>query len=252
MQRTLASAAVGLLLAALGCGGLFGAGPVAPPGFHGNLLENPGFEAGEAGWTYPLDSPYWGKFEVVESPVHGGRRAAHLRLRAGPEDRSNATWILGVMQEPSPERFPDVLGGHYRVETWEKGADVTDLYLQAVAIVWTRDSGRVVDPQNPAANQGLLNYQLRFYLAGISEPPFLLSNAKVSFVAKGGPELGRWTYFEIPLRQEFERQWGSVPVGYDRIRVLFEARWDNRPPGSRIEADVYFDDLFLGYVDATP
>jgi len=34
--------------------------------------------------------------------------------------------------------------------------------------------------------------------------------------------------------------------------VLFEARWDARPPGSSIVADAYFDDLFLGYVDAKP
>jgi len=60
------------------------------------------------------------------------------------------------------------------------------------------------------------------------------------------------TYFEIPLREEFERQWGGVPTGYDRLRLLFEARWDNRPAGSRIEADAYFDDLFVGYVDEAP
>jgi hypothetical protein len=245
-----AKVAVVLLLAAAGCNGLLAPEPATPPGFHHNLLENPGFEDGEAGWSYPLDSPFWGKFGVVESPVRSGRRAAHVRLRADREDRTRATWILGVMQEPAPERFPDVLGGYYRVETWDKGADVTDLYLQTVAIVWTRDAARIVDPQNPQG--GLQNYQLRFYLAGISEPPFLLSNAKVSFAAKGGPELGRWIYFEIPLRKEFERQWGGVPAGYEKIRVLFEARWDNRPPGSRIEADAYFDDLFLGYVDATP
>jgi hypothetical protein len=239
-------------LLALGCKGAFPSAAETPRGFHGNLLENPGFEAGEAGWTYPVESPYWGKFDVVESPVHSGRRAAHLRLRAGPEDGTNRVWIEGVMQEPAPERFPDVMGGFYRVDKWEKGADVTDLYLQGVAIVWTKDAARVVTPGNPEGNAGLSNYQLRFYLAGITEPPFLLANAKVAFVAKGEPELGRWTYFEIPLREEFLRQWGAVPAGYEKIRVLFEARWDNRPPGSRVEADAYFDDLFLGYVDEVP
>jgi len=251
MLRAASGVLATLALAALGCGGRFASAPAVPPGFNGNLLENPGFEAGEAGWTYPVESPHWGKFHIVESPVHSGRRAAHLRLRAGPEDRTKTVWIEGVMQEPVPQRFPDVAGGFYRVEKWEKGADVTDLYLQAVAIVWTRDAARVVDPANPAAKGGLLNYQLRFYLAGITEPPFLIGNAKVAFVAKGGPELGRWTYFEIPLREEFLRQWGAVPAGYEKLRVLFEARWDNRPPGSRVEADAYFDDLFLGYVEAS-
>jgi len=239
-------------LAAVGCAWFLAPQPPTPPGFHGNLLANPGFEEGRAGWTYPTESEFWGNFEVVEAPVRSGRKAVHMRLRAGPEDRSNATWILGVMQEPNPERFPDVMGGWYRVERWDKGADTTHLYLQAVAIVWTSQAPGVVDPANPAANPGLMNYQLRAYLAGVGEPPFLLSNARFTFVTKELPRLGHWTYFEIPLREEFERQWGSVPTGYDRLRLLFEARWDNRPAGSRIEADAYFDDLFVGYVDEAP
>jgi len=242
---------VGLLLAALGCGGLFAAGRLAPPGFHGNLLANPGFEEGEAGWTYPVESEAWGHFEVVESPVHRGRRAAHLRLRAGPEDQTNAVWILGVMQEIRPERFPDVLGGFYRVESWEKGAEATDLYLQAVAIIWSDEAGVVINHGRPSSS-AIQNYQLRFYLAGVREPPFLLGNAKFDFVSKQPPRPGEWTYFEIPLREQFQRQWGLVPEHYDRLRVLFEARWDARPPGSSIVADAYFDDLFLGYVDAKP
>jgi len=126
MRHTPVAASVALLVA-LGCAGLLASRPATPPGFHSNLLANPGFEDGEVGWTYPTQSPYWGKFEVVEAPVRSGRRAAHLRLRAGPEDQTNATWILDVMQEPVPERFPDVMGGWYRVESWDKGADVTHL-----------------------------------------------------------------------------------------------------------------------------
>jgi hypothetical protein len=251
MLRAPVPGVVVCLLVALGCAGLFASRAAMPPGFHGNLLANPGFEQGEAGWTYPMESPYWGKFEVVQAPVRSGRRAAHLRLRADSEDQTNAVWILGVMQESTPERFPDVMGGWYRVERWDKGADVTHLYLQAVAIVWTSQAASVLNPENPAANAGLLNYQLRSYLAGVSEPPFLLANARVHFASKQLPRLGHWTYFEVPLRQEFERQWGSVPTGYDRLRLLFEARWDQRPAGSRIEADAYFDDLFVGYVDPT-
>ena len=239
------------LCAALGCAGLFGAVRLVPRGFHDNLLANPGFEEGDTGWTYPLDSPYWSRFEVVESPVHSGRRAAHLRLRAGPEDRTNAVWVDGVMQEPRPERFPDVVGGFYRVDTWEKGADTTSLYLQAVAIVWSDEADAVINGGTPSGS-GIQNYQMRFYLAGVSEPPFLLANAKFDFVTKEPPRIGRWTYFEIPLREQFQRQWGLVPEHYDRLRVLFEARWDNRPAGSQVAADVYYDDLFLGYVDGAP
>lgn len=250
MQRAATAALACSLAAALGCGGALTRAP-EPPALQGNLLANPGFESGEAGWTYPVESPYWGRFEVVQAPVRSGRGAAHLRLRAGSDDRSRAVWILGVMQELSPERFPDVVVGFYRVESWEKDTDATALYLQAVAIVWDQRAPLVVDPGNPAANAGLTNYQLRFYLAGISEPPFLLRNAKVAFVAKGPPALGRWTRFEIPLREEFERQWGAVPAGYEKLRVLFEVRFDQRPPGSEVEADVYLDDLYLGYADAS-
>jgi hypothetical protein len=246
-RRLAAFGATAALLAALACAGIFGAEPTPPPGFHTNLLVNPGFEAGTEGWSYPVESPYWGSFEVVESPVHSGRRAAHLRLRADREDRTSAVHILGVMQELRPERFPDVVGGYYRVEGWEKGADVTDLYLQMVAIVWTDEASAVVNPGGPKS--ALNNYQLRFYLAGVSEPPFLVGNAKLLFVTKQQPEPGRWTYFEIPLRQRFEEQWGRVPSNYDRLRLLFEARWDNRPAGSKIAADAYLDDLFAGYVD---
>src|SRR5262245_51866785 len=202
-----AFAVAAILSLALGCA-LLGE-PSVPRGFHGNLLENPGFEAGEAGWTYPVESPYWGNFEVVESPVHRGRRAAHLRLRAGPEDRTHAVWIDGVMQELRPERFPDVIGGFYRVDTWEKGADTTSLYLQVVAIIWSDEAGRVI--HGGESTDAIQNYQLRFYLAGVSEPPFVLGNAKFAFVTREPPRIGEWTYFEIPLREEFQRQWGLVP-----------------------------------------
>ena len=102
MPRTPIVAIAAAVVAGLGCAGLFASRPATPQGFHDNLLANPGFEEGEAGWSYPVESPYWGKFAVVEAPVRSGRRAAHLRLRAGPEDQSNATWIVGVMQEPAP------------------------------------------------------------------------------------------------------------------------------------------------------
>jgi hypothetical protein len=253
MVRAAASALACMLLPVacgdVACGDSPAPRSAAPPGWHGNLLANPGFEEGEAGWSYPVESPSWGRFEIVESPTHGGRRAAHLRLRAGREDRTNASWIVGVMQEARPQRFPDRMGGFYRVEAWEKEADATHLYLQAVAIVWSPEAAAVVDPRHPELHRGLRNYQLRVYLAGVAQAPFLVSNAKVAFVTREPPRPGRWRYFEIPLREEFERQWGGVPERYEKLRVLFEARWDTRPPGSRVEADAYFDDLFLGYAD---
>lgn len=238
---------VALLVLAAGCGGLLAGTRLAPEGFHGNLLANPGFEDGEAGWTYPVESESWGRFEVVESPLHRGRRAVHLRLRAGPEDPTRTVWVVGVMQELRPERFPDVIGGFYRVEAWEKGDAQADLSLQAVAIVGSDEDDAVGHRGRPTGS-GIQSYQLRCYLAGVSRPPLPLGNSRFDFVTREPPRLGEWTYFEIPLREQFQRQWGLVPERSDRLRVLFETRFDNRPPRATIVADAYFDDLFLGYV----
>jgi hypothetical protein len=199
-SRAVSRSRIALLVLAAGCASVLARGRLVPPGFHTNLLENPGFEAGEAGWTYPVESDAWGHFEVVESPVHRGRRAAHLRLRAGPEDTTKTVWVLGVMQELRPERFPDVMGGFYRVEAWEKGDPRTLLYLQAVAIVWSDEAGLVINRGRPSSSP-IRNYQLRFYLAGVSEPPFRLGNSGFAFVSREPPRPGEWTYFEVPLRE---------------------------------------------------
>ena len=77
----------------------------------GNLLVNPGFEAGREGWSYPTDSKHWKDFEVVESGARTGHRAAYLRLerdRAAPPKRVE---VRGVVQELRPEPFPERLGG---------------------------------------------------------------------------------------------------------------------------------------------
>ena len=122
-----------------------------------------------------------------------------------------------------------------------------DLYLQLVVIVWGDPrTPEIVSPENPLKQ--LKNYQLRYYLAGITEPPFVLINAKLQFVEKQSkPEMGTWVHFEIPVRADFQKLWGTVPEGYNRIRLLFEARWDNMPAGGSALADVYFDDLYFDY-----
>jgi hypothetical protein len=156
--------------------------------------------------------------------------------------------VFGVLQELRPQRFPDLVSGWYRVESWEKGADVTDLYLQFVAILWGHpEAPRLVYPDAP--NPAIKNVQLRYYLAGVAEPPFALANARLAFVTRELPVEGRWSRFEIHLLRDFERAWGKVPSDYEFLRLLFEARWDNKPVGSRIHADVYYDDLFVGYAD---
>jgi hypothetical protein len=212
----------------------------------GNLLANPGFEAGREGWSYPTYSKYWKDFEIAEAGARTGQRAARLRLERDPSSRPRRTEISGVVQELRPEAFPERLGGWYRVQRWEKESEPTDLYLQVVVIVWDDPRiGTIVRPERPV--KGLRNYQMRYYLAGLEEPPFRLVNARLEFVDKGPPKLGVWTHFEVPLRSDFERLWGVVPEGYDRLRILFEARWDNMPAEASVHADVYYDDLYLDY-----
>lgn len=241
MQHLLA---VAVLMPLLGCAAASGSAERLPR-LAANLLANPGFESGADGWSYPETSPYWGPFAVVDAPVHAGRRAAHLELRSGPGSPPDGTRVFGVTQELRAGDVPDVVGGFYRVGSWEKGADVTHLYLQFVAIVWGDPAtAALVTPENPES--GIRNYQIRYYLAGVNTPPFRLRNAKLEFVTREPPRLDEWVYFEIPLRSDFERLWGRVPEDFERIHLLFEARWDNKPTGSRIHADVYFDDLFAG------
>lgn len=210
-----------------------------------NLLANPGFEEGRLGWSIRDQSPHWGDFRVVEEPARSGRGAAQLRLHHAPTLPRRPTKVYGVVQELRSERLPETVGGFYRVERWERGDERTDLYLQVVVVVWPPDS----DSEPP--KDGFPNRQLRYYLAGIDEAPFQLTNAHVQFVTRADPALGVWQRFELPVRADFERLWESAPrIG--RIDLLFEARWDNMPARRGVRADVYYDDLFAGGEAAPP
>ena len=132
------------------------------------------------------------------------------------------------------------------VESWQKDQPATDMYIQVVIIVWGDPrTPRLVGQVNPLAAK--TNYQLRYYLDGLEKEPFLLRNAKVEFVKKGQPLVGEWVHFEVPLRADFHRLWGVVPTGYQKLGILFEARWDNKPEGSGCNAVIYYDDLFVGW-----
>jgi hypothetical protein len=210
-----------------------------------NLLRNPGFEAGRDGWTH-MGTSAWGAFDIVSEPTHSGEAAAHLALRWESGRPGQPVKVYGVVQEPAPEEFPEVLAGWYRVGEWWKEAPETHLYVQVVVIVWDDPATAElvgVPSQGPSP---IRNYQLRYYLAGLQEPPFRLRNARLAFVEKGPPRAGEWVRFELPLREDFRRLWGRVPSGYSSLRVLFEARWDGKPAGAGVRADVWYDDLYLG------
>ena len=207
-----------------------------PPSGPGNLFPNPSFEEGRSPWYAILEpaKPYWADFEVSAAKAHTGRYSARLPLRS--EGYTGKVRIYGAVQEVSPKEMPRRIGGWYRVEGWKRGA--TNQYLQAVVIVW--------QPANVAAFKDS-NVQVSFVLGGITAPPFQIANRKFHFTGPLEPRQGEWVPFEFDLHEAFLKDWGVVPAGFQKLRILFEVRFDGRdaagPPAS---ADVYYDDLYVG------
>jgi hypothetical protein len=203
-----------------------------------NVFANGSFESGGNPWI-SLTTEAWGTpFSVSSDAAHSGEHSALLQMRAGPDD--TGTKVFGVVQEVAPEEFPEVLSGYYHVSDWERGTEKQ--YLQFVVIVW----GATNLPG------GFVNHQIRYPLAGISEPPFVITNAKFLFISSAEPQTDGWVYFQRPIRQDFENLWGAVPTGFSSIRILFETRYDDKTSGSEFGADILYDDLYLGPADADP
>lgn len=205
--------------------GLSGCAPARP-----NLLQNGSFEQGVEPW-FSLDSENWTGFSITDRYAVDGRFSAYLALRAGREDYGAK--VFGLIQEVSPKRFPKKLSGYYRVENWQRGTEKQ--YLQCVIIVW---GDRAVSQYQ--------NIQIRYILAGITEPPFAIANGRFVFLGNREPPLGRWVRFERDLHSDFLQHWEHIPESFDRIRVLFEARYDGKEPNTELSADVYYDALSLG------
>jgi len=212
-----------------------------------NLLANPGFEEGRAPWTDFSEGQLWGEFEIVDSVVRSGTKALYLPVDSSRPRANHATRVFGAVQELRPQHFPKAVTGWYRVEHWEKPEAPDDarpafVYLQVVVIVvGDPRASQLVYPDRPDAS--ITNYQIRYYLAGASEPVFTMPNAKVQIVNRAEPPLREWVRFELPIAKDFERLWGVTPESYDLVRVLFEARWDRKPRRTKVRADVYYDDL---------
>jgi len=224
------------------------ADPKAPTALTRNLLANPGFEAGSTGWTH-MGTQAWGAFDIVGEPVHSGTQAALLSVVTTPDAYKTKSKVFGVVQEirreTLPGGFPETLSGWYYVKDWSKSVPTTDMYLQVVVIVWGDPrTGALCNIPDPSK---ATNYQIRFYLKGLEKPAFTLTNAKLSFEGRGQPTPGSWVRFEIPVRKRFQELWGVVPDNYEFLRVLFEARWDNKVDGSEVASHVLYDDLFFGY-----
>jgi hypothetical protein len=195
-----------------------------------NLLRNGSFEQGVEPW-FSLESEHWAGFSRSDRYAVDGRFSAYLALRADPED--HGAKVFGLIQELRPKRFPKRLSGYYRVENWRRG--IAKQYLQFVVIVW---GDRAVSQYS--------NVQIRYILAGLTEPPFAISNARFVFLGDREPIEGRWMRFERDLHSDFLQHWGHIPERFEKIRVLFEARYDDKEPGTELAADVYYDELYLG------
>jgi len=213
--------------------------PQEPIEGQANLFHNPGFEAGEDPWcTAHPGQPT--KFQVSGDYAHSGESSALLRMRVPAEEQGKAK-VFYLVQEVMPEEFPELISGYYWVENWTRGTPKQYLQFVVVAFDVTNLPG------------GYSNHQIRYPLAGISEEPFPITNAHFVFISKEDPRTGEWVYFERNLKQDFEALWGAAPEGFSKIRVLFEVRYDDKQPGpSPANADVYYDDLYMGPASENP
>jgi hypothetical protein len=260
----LAIAGLSLFALAVACGGEKGGGPTAAPTVmptvmltpfetpvatdcvpqaplegQANLFHNPGFESGRAPWC-SLHLGEVAPFKVSQDFAHSGESSAYLQMRVPAEEQGNAK-VFYLVQEVTPEQFPELISGYYRVEHWTKGTPKQ--YLQFVVIAF--------DVTNLAG--GYPNYQMRYPLAGISEEPFEIANAFFVFLTKEEPRTGEWVYFERNIKEDFQQSWGAAPEGFSKLRVLFEVRYDDKAAGATpAEADVYYDDLYMGPASENP
>lgn len=236
----LAIAAIAVLVAGA-CGGGDDDGgecvgePIEPPG---NLFTNPGFEEGSAPWCTLVDDA---GFTVTTEYAHSGANSAYQRMDDGPEATGQGK-VYYLVQEVSPEEFPEVVSGFYRVENWQRGTPLQ--YLQFVIIA--------LEPQNFDLSS-VSNYQLRYVIAGVDAPPLSIGNAHYVFLSRDDPVIGEWTHFTANVHDDFQRLWNRVPEDFKTLRLLFEVRWDHKSAGSGLaRADVYWDDLYIGDAAGAP
>ena len=193
-----------------------------------NAFQNPGFEDGREHWT-SIKPP---DFVLSDEVFHTGQASALLELRAEPG--TEGTKVFYLVQEVTPEEFPAIISGNYRVTRWTRGTRLQ--YLQFAVIAFGANN----------LPGGYANHQVRYILGGIDEEPFDIANAHFVFLSRDDPALDEWVPFQVNVRDDFLKLWGAVPE-YEKIRVLFEVRYDDKAKGEGpAEADVYYDDLYFG------
>ncbi len=222
--------AVALLLGAIGGCSLHSSIP-GPDSSTKNLLMNSSFESGANPW-FALSGKQWEGFRVTEQYAQDGKYSAYLALRA--DQATAGSKVFGLIQEVSPKIFPKKISGYYRVANWQRGT--AKQYLQFVVIV-----------QGDPGERRFENYQIRYVLTGIDRPALAIQNAKYLFLGKSEPAQSEWVYFERALHPDFQTLWGHIPKTFTKLRLLFEARYDEKQSGKPdVFADIYYDSLYLG------
>lgn len=204
-----------------------------------NLLANGSFEDGPGPWYAMLapERPWWMDFDITDAAQHSGNYSVVFHLHArGTIPRGVRVW--GVVRDLTPERFPRRLGGRYRVEDWNRGAEAQ--YVQVVIMA------KVAPGHIPGLRVGLV--QVAYVLTGVDSRPLRISNRKFIFAGPKRPIEDEWIPFDFDLHADFQREWGAVPQQFEWIRVLFEARFDHYSSANKSElrGTVYYDDLYLG------
>ncbi|OGR99857.1 MAG: hypothetical protein A2V88_10805 [Elusimicrobia bacterium RBG_16_66_12] len=199
-----------------------------------NVLGIPDFEECSESPSSPclpwfaLKPPNFALSDVAQSGAH----SAMLQMRE--DESATGAKVFYLVQEVLPSEFPEVLSGFYRVENWLRGTEKQ--YLQFVVIVFGAAN----------APEAYSNFQIRYILTGIDQDPFAISNARFVYLGEKEPTIGEWVPFKVNVKQDFIDLWGVVPENYERVRLLYEVRYDDKLPGAPAEADVFYDDLHFG------
>jgi hypothetical protein len=197
-----------------------------------NLVRNPSFED-ETAWS-SRRHPGWHPFTVTNRRAHSGAYSAVTALEKHPVTDGAQIW--GAVQEFKIRKLPRKIGIWYRIEDWKQ--TVPKQYVQVVVMVHDERLARLTtQPQ----------MQVRYLLAGLSEPPYPDPvNGRYLMAGPKKPKQGRWIYFERDLVQDFVKAWGWYPENFQRMEIFLEARYDEPvPEGADIAGEVYWDDVVL-------
>lgn len=198
-----------------------------------NLLANPGLEEGLEPWfTLSTEAP------EISDVAHSGQASVRLTLREPAEALGAGNRTL--VQDPGPGQFPEVLSGYYRVENWKRGAPKQ--YLELVVVVF----------DSPNLTAEFPNHQMRYLLAGAAEEPGEVRNAHFVFLSREEPQQNQWVHFQANVQDDYQQLWEAIPEGYSNLRVMSRVVYEDKAAGEPIEADVYFDDLYLGSAGDDP